>query len=90
MIAADGQTERGYYARVWKAKPGKDKADLANWHVLIDACEPAFAYGPSGLVHNSESWQATCKYVGSEEKWHVPKPYNWRASSEILIGNARQ
>jgi hypothetical protein len=48
MTAADGQTERGYYTRAWKAKPGNDKADFANWHVLIDAVSPLSRTGPAG------------------------------------------
>jgi hypothetical protein len=48
MTTTDGQTERGYYARVWKAKPGKDKADFANWHVLIDAASPLSRTSPAG------------------------------------------
>jgi hypothetical protein len=47
MTTTDGQTERGYYARVWRAKPGKDKADFANWHVLIDAASPLLRTGPA-------------------------------------------
>jgi hypothetical protein len=48
MTTTDRQTERGYYARVWKAKPGKDKADFANRHVLIDAASPLSRTGPAG------------------------------------------
>lgn len=40
MTTTSGQTERGYYARIWKPLPGKDKLDSANWRVVVDAATP--------------------------------------------------
>jgi hypothetical protein len=40
MTTTEGSTERGYFARIWKAEPGKDKNDSSNWRVAVDAATP--------------------------------------------------
>jgi hypothetical protein len=40
MTTTDGQTERGYFARIWKILPGKDPQDFSNWRVIMDAASP--------------------------------------------------
>jgi hypothetical protein len=40
MTTIDGQTERGYFARIWKLLPKKDARDFSNWRVIVDAASP--------------------------------------------------
>jgi hypothetical protein len=46
MITTDGQTERGYFARIWKILPGKDPQDFSNWRVIVDAASPLSRSAP--------------------------------------------
>lgn len=40
MTTTEGQTERGYFARIWKLLPEKDPQDFSNWRVIVDAASP--------------------------------------------------
>jgi hypothetical protein len=47
MITTDGQTERGYFSRIWKILPGKDPQDFSNWRVIVDAASPLSRSAPA-------------------------------------------
>lgn len=40
MATISGETEHGYFARIWKILPGKEPRDFSNWRVMVDAASP--------------------------------------------------